>query len=294
MASQSVFAQTFKANQLYLGFQNQAGAGQSDYIIDLGDSTNIVGGTSVVTLSTYFSLSAFNSVLGSSTSMFGGVVGGLQTGSGTADLYLTQSRSGGAGTPSVPGSDISANMMNRSAINGAASALFAVNMPTPTGAGTNDTFKTWENNVEPANGGSTFLGNTGLNPDQTVSTNAVLYEDLYTVSSPNNGTYNSYSYLGYFTLDLTGSSPILTFTPKNTPGSLTAPVIVSVSKSGGTVTVVSSNAVPTHNYQLQYTASLSPVSWNTVGSAVSATGTMVTNSDSTATPSSRFYRVQGQ
>ena len=57
--------------------------------------------------------------------------------------------------------------------------------------------------------------------------------------------------------------------------------------------MVSSNAVPTYNYQLQYTTSLNPTNWINVGSSLVAGGTMVTNTDTTATGSQRFYRVQG-
>ena len=103
-----------------------------------------------------------------------------------------------------------------------------------------------------------------------------------------------FTYVGYFTLDLTGANPSLTFTPTNAPAPLTNPVILSVSKVGGTVTVVSSNAAPTHLYQLQSTSGLNPVSWSNVGSSVSASGTMVTNTDTSATGSAKFYRIQGQ
>src|SRR5271155_5515173 len=59
MASQSVYG-AFTANDLYLGFQNQAGGASSDYIINLGPSSSILGGTSLVDLTSDFSLSDFN------------------------------------------------------------------------------------------------------------------------------------------------------------------------------------------------------------------------------------------
>ena len=79
MACQSGFAQTFVANDLYFGFENAANGGTEDYIINLGAASGIVGGSSAVDLSAAFTLADFNAVLGSSSSMFGGVVGGLQS-----------------------------------------------------------------------------------------------------------------------------------------------------------------------------------------------------------------------
>jgi hypothetical protein len=287
LASQSAFGQIV-ANNLYLGFQNQAGGGTEDYIINLGAASGIVGGSSVVNLSGYFSLSDFNAVLGTSSSLFGGVIGAAS--GNTADVYLTQPRSGGAGTPSVAGSSVT-GQLSRTQDDTAYNQLATLFSPAA-GTGGLDTSKSWENLVDPANGTGTFPSNTGYNPDSTVNPATVLYEDLwYTTSSSFTGT-KPFTYVGYFTLDLTGASPKLTFTPTNAPASLTPPIIVSVRKTGSTVTVVSSNAVPTFNYQLQYTASLSPTNWINVGSALVAGSTMMTNTDSTATGSQRFYRVQ--
>jgi len=294
LASESGLAQTgtFVANDLYLGFQNQANGGSSDYIINLGPAASIVGGSTVVDLSASFSLSKFSSTLGSGSSMYGGVVGGYNNATGPSDVYLTQLRSG-VGIPSVAGSTVTATV-TKSGINGAVSTLNQIIAPVA-GAGVNDTTLSWENYIEPANTGSTFIGNSAYNPDAPVSPGAVLYEDLWYAAK--NGSLPppaSYTYLGYFTLDLTGGSPKLTFTPMNAPGSLTSPVIASVSKAGSTVTVVSSNAVPTHTYQLQYTTSLNPTNWNSVGSSQVAGATTVTNTDATATDPQRFYRVQAQ
>ncbi|MGA9776897.1 MAG: hypothetical protein ACLPRE_15490 [Limisphaerales bacterium] len=289
LASQSASGQ-ITYNDLYFGFQNQAGGGTADYIINLGPATNIVGGSTVVDLSGDFSLSDFNAVLGASSSMFGGVVGALQ-GNQTADVYLTQLRGGGAGTPSVAGSTAPAGL-SRSFDNGAAVALSTLFSPAA-GVGGLDPNKTWESDVEPTFTANSFWGNTGVNPDSSVGHSSVLYEDLWFTSNSSISGTQPFVYEGYFTLDLTGANPKLTFTPKNAPVSLTPPVIVSVNKTGSTVTVVSSNAVPTYNYQLQYTTSLNPTNWISVGSAVVAGGAMVTNADATATGTQRFYRVQG-
>lgn len=291
MVSQTAFAQVaLISNDLYMGFENQAGGGSSDYIINLGPASGIVGGGSVVNLSSDFSLSDFNAVLGVSSSMFGGVVG-ASSGS-PPDLYVTQLRSGGAGIPSVPGSTSPGTFYKSDIIAGYNDLTQLLNLPTA-GNGLLDTSKYWESYVEPTFTSGTFYGDTGINPDSAVGTNSVLYEDLWYVSNSSNSAKIPFTYLGYFTLNPT-SSPSLTFTPTNAPATLTSPVIVSIGKTGSTVTVVSSNAVPTYTYQLQYTASLSPTNWISVGSSQVAGATMVTNTDSTATTSPRFYRVQGR
>ncbi|HWY30314.1 MAG TPA: hypothetical protein VNX46_06155 [Candidatus Acidoferrum sp.] len=291
MLSQSGFAQTLVANDLYFGFENQAGGGTEDYIINLGPAANIVGGSTVVDLSSLFSLSDFNAVLSGSSSMFGGVVGGLQS-SGTADIYLTQLRSSGVGIPSVPGSSITSTI-SRTTINNAISALNPANMPAA-GSGILDTTKSWEAYVEPTLGNTSFYGASGFNPDSAAGLSPVLYEDLWYSVNGTLSSHSSFIYQGYFTLDLTGSNPVLTFTPKNASAPLTAPVIISVSKTGTTITVVANNASPTHTYQLQYTTSLINPSWSNVGSPQVASATTVTNTDTTATDLHRFYRVMGQ
>ncbi len=288
MTSPSVFAQNFKPDYLYFGFQNQAGSGTEDYIINLGAGSNIVGGTVVVDLSADFSRSSFNAVLGASSSMFGGVVGGLPNASGTADEYVTQFRSGGAGIPSVPGSTVTATA-SRAVINNAISTLNQLILPATTGQSILDTSKSWESFVEPANSASTFLGASGFNPDSPVGPSTILYEDLWYTSNNKISGANPYIYEGYFTLDLTGSNPKLTFTPKNAAAQLQPPVILSVSNIGGTATVVWST-LASYTYQLQYTTSLSPTNWINVGSALVAGGTTMTNT-SAGTDPQRYYRV---
>jgi hypothetical protein len=61
------------------------------------------------------------------------------------------------------------------------------------------------------------------------------------------------------------------------------------------VTVVSSGVLPNDSCQLQYANSLiPPVTWANVGGAVVASGTTVTNTDTTATGAERYYRLQLQ
>jgi hypothetical protein len=291
MVTPSAFAQvSLISDDLYLGFENQVGGGTSDYVINLGPASGIVGSSTVVDLSSDFSLSNFKSVLGTSSSLFGGVI--AASNGNPPNLYATQLRSGGAGLPSVPGSTSPGTFYKGDILLGYSDLSQLANLPAA-GNGSLDNSKSWETYVEPSIGPGTFYGDTAINPDSAVGTNTVLYEDLWYVSNNSNLTKQPFTYVGYFTLSPTGS-PSLTFTPTNAPASLTAPRIVSISKAGSTVTVVSSNAVPTHNYQLQSTASLNPMSWSNAGSSVVAGGTLVTNTDASATGSPKFYRVQGQ
>jgi hypothetical protein len=215
MASQSGFGQAIP-NDLYLGFQNQAGGGTEDYIINLGSASSIVGGSSVVDLSAAFTLGDFNAVLGTSSSMFGGVVGGSNAGN-PSDIYLTQLRSGGAGNPSVAGSSVT-KTASVFLDNNAFTSLGTLVSP-DAGTGVLDTSKSWENVVEPTFTTGSFYGTSGLNPDSPVSGSGVLYEDLWTTSS--SGSAKPFTYLGYFTLDPTAvgspADPTLTFTPVPEP-----------------------------------------------------------------------------
>ena len=292
LASPSAFAQVqLISNDLYMGFENQAGGGTADYIINFGPASGIVGSPAVVNLSSDFSLSNFKTVLGASSNMLGGVV--AASNGNPPDIYATQLRSGGPGIPSVPGSTSPGTFYKGDILLGYSDLSQLINLPAA-GNGQLDAAKSWESYVEPNNANGTFYGDMGFNPDSPVGTNTVLYEDLWYVSNSSSSSKKPFTYVGYFTLNLTGASPSLTFTPTNAPASLTAPVIVSISKVGSTVTVVSSNAAPTHTYQLQSTTTLNPTSWGNVGSSVVAGGTLVTNTDTGATSAPRFYRVQGQ
>jgi PKD repeat protein len=244
MAYQSALAQTgtFIANDLYLGFQNAAGSGSSDYIINLGPASGITNGSSVVTLSSDFSKTSFLTTLASSSNMLAGVVGGVQASS--ADVYLTQPRVGGAGTPSVPGSSVTVTI-SRTKIDSAVSALAQANLPPATGGNTNDAAKTWEVYVDPASpSASTFNGNASGYQDSTVATNAVLYMDLWYAANSASFGSTSFSYLGYFTLDLTGGSPVLNYTPSSATGSTPAPTAAftsTVTNGFAPLTVVFTN-----------------------------------------------------
>jgi hypothetical protein len=221
LVSQSVLGQTYSItpNDLLFGFQNQAGGGTEDYIINLGSASSLIESSSIVNLSGDFSLSEFDAVLGSSSSLQSGVIGAANVGNSgqanTADLFLTQLRIGGAGNASFPGSSVS-QALSRAQDNTAYADLGTLISP-PAGTGTLDGSKTWESLVDPANSTGTFQSNTGMNPDSTVGTSTVLYEDLWGTSSSTLTGTQPFVYEGYFTLDLTGATPDLTFTPGVTP-----------------------------------------------------------------------------
>jgi hypothetical protein len=222
LASPSAFAQTFVQNDLYLGFQNSAGGGTADYIINLGAASDFVGQSSVIDRSSDFSMSLFNdpSLQGTSAQIFGGVVGGenYSSGGGTAYIFATQLRTSNIGNPAVAGSSLNV-FATQAQDNSAESALSQLNAP-DAGSGLLDSTKSWEAYVEPTATPSTFYGTLPVNPDSAVSTSSVLYEDLWETSDSGDvrGSQGQpFQYVGYFTLDLTGGSPSLTFTPQAVP-----------------------------------------------------------------------------
>ena len=140
-----------------------------------------------------------------------------------------------------------------------------------------------------------FIGKTGVVPFGTFDASGILYLDLYhaTVSTP-------YTYLGYFTMDLSTSTPKFTFTPSAAPGSTNAPPpppsMLSLARTGNssTISFISSNAV---TYRLFYTNSgglSAPVtSWPSLPGTITGDGTIKSFSDSTA-DADRVYRVGGR
>ncbi|HEU6447311.1 MAG TPA: hypothetical protein VFV23_02595 [Verrucomicrobiae bacterium] len=212
-ASQSAKAQ-FVANDLYLGFEN--GSASSDYIVNLGAASSLVGASGIVDLSSLFSLSDFNTVLGANDFNMMGVVGGRSSFPSSYDIYTTTIRNGGAGDASLAGSDLTGLSLNSSTISSAVGALTVLDAPAA-GSGTLDSSRSWYNNVEPTLDASTWYGNVGVNPSSAITNSGVLYEDLWYATAPASGNGPAPTYAGFFTLDLTGGSPSLTFTPVPVP-----------------------------------------------------------------------------
>jgi len=69
------------------------------------------------------------------------------------------------------------------------------------------------------------------------------------------------------------------------------PVFQSVTKAGGTITLTWS-ALAGQTYQLQFKTNLYQMSWNNLGSAITATNSTATASDSLGPDPQRFYRVE--
>lgn len=294
LGSPSVFA-SGTPHDLYMGFQNSAGGGTADYIINLGLDSNIVGGNTVVNLNGDFSFADFTSTTAggkglegtNAADIVGGVVGAFS--GSPAGTYVTKLRSG-VGTPSAPGSSQPTQQTQSQDVE----AWDAINniATVASGTGALDPSLSWENNIEPSQAAGSFLEATGDNPDSPVTTNSVLYEDLW-YTTANVGGHAAYVYQGYFTLTVGTSSATLTFTPKNASVPLTSPVIQSIQVTGNAATVVWST-VASHTYQLQYDLDLNTSNWVNVGTSQMATTGTLTNTDNSATQSLKFYRVTGQ
>ena len=279
----------FTPNDLYLGF-NESGA-QSDYIIDLGQATSAVGvgGSSVKDLSSLFSSNTFNSVFTSGADGVNmAVVGGNNVFPGY-DVYATQTRVGGAGTPAVGGSDLTAANHSQSVLSLASATLTGNPWPTA-GTSTADSTESFTAKVGPTQVSGNFFSRSGVNPFGTIDGSSVIYLDLWhaTVAS-------AYAYLGYFTLDLSGSAPRLAFTPAVAVVSIPPPQPrLSITRTGNvsSISFLSSSSV---TYKLFYTNSaglITPVSsWPSLPGTIAGDGTTKTFQDTTTDPI-RFYRVQ--
>jgi hypothetical protein len=203
-------------NDLLLGFSG-GGAG-NDYMINLGNALTVVGvgGTTVVDLSADFNLTTFNSVFtGGANGVNMGVGGG--TGSLNPVTFYTVARSGGAGDPATPGST---KPGNQTPSNASATALFFSQplngypgLATAGGSATPLTsdLNSWTTTIQGPTG---LAGQQGINPSSPISGKSV-YEDLYQGTKV--GSSEVYKYTGYFTFDLNGASPVLSFTPVPEP-----------------------------------------------------------------------------
>jgi hypothetical protein len=214
---------SFTANDLYLGFSSANAS--ADYLVDLGQPAGLgIGGSTPVYLSGDLSASLFNSSFASGPlGVNMGVVGGQNQFPSSYDLYATALRVGGPGDAAVAGSDLSGFSHSAVAIGSAEVTLTGNPFPTA-GNGAVDPSKSWTANVAPTFTSSSFYGASGINPNSAIDSSNVLYEDLWN-STPN----NPYTYLGYFTLDVSGADPILSFTPSTTvaPEPASAALIVS-------------------------------------------------------------------
>jgi hypothetical protein len=173
----------YSPNDLVLGFNKGAGSGPNDYIIDLGNANSSVGvgGGTFVNLSSYFSLSTFNSLYGSLGGVSMGVVGGNGATAGR-DLYLTVLRTSNFGNSGLAGSSAPGNlasspmgggandiasMINALGLSAGGSAMIAQGDP---GSFFNNVLST----TPPS-----LLADTGRDPSGSVASGTLIVEDLY-------------------------------------------------------------------------------------------------------------------
>ena len=200
----------FTANDLYLGFSSPSAS--SDYIVDLGQPGSVgVGGSSVVDLSTYLSQSLLNSAFATEPAGVSvGVAGGQSQFPSSYSIFATSLRLGGPGNPAVAGSDLSSFSHSANTISSSVSDLSQVALPA-TGTGVLDAGKSWNTHVLTLSPGS-FYGDSGINPNAVMDGSGVIYEDLWGATAG-----NAYSYLGFFSLNVGGAQPSLSFTPTVVP-----------------------------------------------------------------------------
>lgn len=215
LVSHAVQAGDWTPDDLYLGFDSATAA--SDYIVNLGQGSIYANATSVINLSGDVNLSTFNSVFTSGANGVNlGVVGGnFGSDQSLNDLYTTQWRTGGAGIAAAAGSpNLSSNPHSATFLATGAAPISGMSPYLPAGAGSGyvDGNKSFYHNIAPTFTAQSFYGATGINPLGTIDSSGTVYEDLWH-ATPN----SPYTYLGYFTLNLGGSSPSLTFTPKAVP-----------------------------------------------------------------------------
>ena len=211
--TQGARGQSYNDDDLILGFNLNGGA--SDYVINLGSSSTIVGGSSVVDLSGSFNRSTFNSLWASPTGPRVGVVGGAN--STSVDVFQTATRGGGVGaSAAVKGSEAvpaTINITTKSKLQGDLGALIAANLTLSTaGSSVVDSSKNYTSKIAGSTigGTTTWWGQQSVNPQSTFDVTGIVYEDLFFGTAG-----GAYSYQGYFTIDLSGSSGSITFTPKD-------------------------------------------------------------------------------
>ncbi len=217
LACQAAHAAGITANDLYMGFQNSGAS--SDYIVNLGAASSILGQDTVVNLSGDFTESDITAILGGAGTSYAGTIGannagGVPSVANPADAYGTVLRTSNLGNNAVSGSVQPTAISSGSDIT-AYNDLGTLNAPATAG-GQLDSGKTFTADV-PSSGATagTYNSATGLIPNSAVTTSSALIEDLWYTADPSTGrtdTSKPWVYEGYFTIDLTGSSPDVTFT----------------------------------------------------------------------------------
>lgn len=235
LATQAAHAQGFNNGDIVLGFTEASAA--NDYIMELGSYQSVgVGGSSVVNLSSIFSsgqgANTFNSDFsGGLSGVSVGAAGGYNGSLSTTINFETVLRTSNFGTPSVAGSTAPGSYVRTVGSSGLGILGGMVNgintygqsLATPYSfgagqsvsvahAGVGTTASSWNNNVDsftPPT--SSWATSTGHEVDSAAS-GSVIVEDLWGAKI-SSGSYVFNQYEGYFTIDTSGASPSLTFTP---------------------------------------------------------------------------------
>jgi hypothetical protein len=221
LASQGARAQTANPGDLILGFTQVGNTSGNDYVIDLGSSflstpgvTVLSGDVSASTFHSTFSFTAGNPVNG-------GVVGGNNTGGQGTEVWTTTLRSG-SNPATSPGTETKpAKPGTQGAVTLAAATPTGVTLGTPSQNDSGLGSWTQQISADPTHPGTVSgsftatLGNSAnplraFNPAGNTG-NRVLTEDLWNETLPASGTA-VWTYQGFFTLDFSGSSPLVTFT----------------------------------------------------------------------------------
>jgi len=214
LASQAAQAQ-FTANDVYLGFQNSTAT--SDYIVNLGSLSGLIDTGTPVNLSGDFSMSDFSSVYGTSGTTLVAAVGADNN---VNDAFGTVTRTSNIGVYTEPGSTAPLGL-NYGEDATVYTDIGGIKVPGTAGTGNMDSTKSWSSKVSPTQVSGDFYSGADFNPNSAITTSSVLYEDLYVTTDTSGGgrsdTAQPFAYEGYFTLDFTGSSPDVTFTPVPEP-----------------------------------------------------------------------------
>jgi hypothetical protein len=192
-------------NDLYLGFVDSSSS--SDYLINLGLNSSLIGGTSQINLSGDFSSSTYNSIFTSGT-VEAGVVG-FASGFPTVTTYVTQPRVGTDG-PATADSTLNGTAVTKGTIS-TANGWISGNTTWPT-ADTSfvDGSKTFTSSVGLSSGTpNTYSSQSGTVPFTTADGNGNFTLDLYTASAGNSA--GSYVYEGFLTINQAADT--MTFDP---------------------------------------------------------------------------------
>lgn len=209
-------AATPNPGDLVLGFTQSSGnPSGNDYVIDLGSS--FLGTSGVTDLSSLISLTTFNSTFSSVSAVNAGVVGGINTGGDGTEVWLTSLRNGSPASVTIPGTETKPSKITLSGnLSGAAAVAGSVLLGTPSQTDTG--LGSWTQQIakSPTLAGAnthnfvSYIGSSG-NPLRNIGTSGILIEDLWTESNVG-GTLSAMTYDGFFTLDMTGSTPVFTYT----------------------------------------------------------------------------------